>query len=58
MSSQSTAQMEILRKKELEKKNDELEHLNSPVPYILACKSQNLRQNCAPKVRGRLIPGS
>ena len=28
------------------------------VLYILAYKSQNLRQNHAPKVRGRLIRGS
>ena len=28
------------------------------VPYILAYKSQNLPQNLAPKVRGRLIRGS
>jgi len=28
------------------------------LPYILAYKSQNLRQNHGPKVRGRLIRGS
>ena len=28
------------------------------IPYILAYKSQNLRQSLAPKVRGRLIRGS
>ena len=31
---------------------------NQRLPYILVCKSQNLPQNLARKVRGRLIPGS